>query len=92
MADKRYIKFSGDNGYCGNDYEEYQSFDKDTTDETISQISERLAYENAENFAYLATSSLAYFELEEDEEEYYYNAMMSCGWEEITEEEFNENS
>lgn len=51
MADKRYIKFSGDNGYCGSDYEEYQSFDKDTTDETINQFSEKLAYENAGNFA-----------------------------------------
>ena len=35
---------------------------------------------------------LACFEFEEDEKEYYDNAMISCGWEEITEEEFNENS
>lgn len=85
----RFIKFFGENGYCGCDFEQYEAYEDDMTDDVLDEIAADLVQENAENYEYTATGWGNSFESEEDREFYYENA--SGGWEEVTEEEYNEN-
>ncbi len=87
----KYVRFSGGNGYCGCDYEEYVMFDDDCPEDEIENYSIELAYQNAESFEYVETGWDSDFEDENDREMYYENALSYCGWDYCSEEEFNEN-
>ena len=87
----KYVRFSGGNGYCGCDYEEYVMFDDDCPEDEIENYSIELAYQNAESFEYVETGWNSDFEDENDREMYYENALNYCGWDYCSEEEFNEN-
>ena len=87
-----YVHFQGRNGYSGCDYEEYQAFEDDMTSQEIDEISNELAYENAETYEYIDRGWDNEWESEEDREFYYENAMSYCGWEYCSQEEFEENS
>lgn len=82
----KYVHFSGSNGYCGTDYDEYVMFDDDCPESEIENYSAELAYRCAEEFEYLA-----YWNDEEDVEIYYENALSYCGWDYCTEEEYLKN-
>ena len=85
----KYIKFSGGNGYCGCEFEEYQAFDDNVSEETLGEIAGDLAQNNAESYEYVATGWDEDFESEEDRNSYYEDVY--CGWEEVTKEEYEEN-
>lgn len=85
----RFIKFFGENGYCGCDFEQYEKYEDDMPDDVLDEIAADLVQENAESFEHAATGWGNDFESEEDREFYYENA--SGGWEEVAEEEYNEN-
>ena len=87
----KYVRFSGGNGYCGCDYEEYVMFDDDCPEDEIENYSIELAYQHAESFEYVESSWDSDFEDENDREMYYENALSYCGWDYCSEEEFNEN-
>lgn len=88
----KYVRFYGGNGYCGCDYEEYQSFEDDVTEEIIEAYSSDLAYENAETYEYVVTGWDESWDSEEDRDNYYEDALSYCGWDYCSEEEFEENS
>ena len=88
----RYIHFYGSNGYCGCDYNEYLEVEDDTPEYEIDRYSEEFAYEWAESYEYVATGWNETWESEEDRENYYEDAVSNAGWEEITKEDFEENS
>lgn len=85
----KYIKFSGGNGYCGCEFEDYQVFEDDVPLDILNEIAEELAQDNAESYEYVVTGWDEDFESEEDREYYYEN--IYCNWEEISEEEYEEN-
>lgn len=84
----RYIHFTGGNGYCGCDIDEYQTFE-DITDEELDTIADEKAMENGEQYEYVCTGWDEEFESEEERDDYYANC--SCNWEEISKEEWEEN-
>lgn len=86
----RYIKFFGGNGYCGCDFKDYQVFDDDITDSDLEEIAHDLGMENAESYEYVVTGWYNDFESQEERDDYYGN--IDFGWEEITKEEYEENS
>lgn len=85
----RFIHFTGGNGFCGCDIDDYEKFPDDTTDEELDQIAEEKAAENAETLEYVATGWDGDFESEEERDAYYENA--NCSWTEITQEEYEDN-
>lgn len=85
----RYIHFTGGNGYCGCDIDEYVEFEGDTLDEDLDQYAADLAADNGETFSYVATGWGEDFESEQEENDYYENCW--CNWEEVSEEEYEEN-
>lgn len=87
----RYIRITGNNGYYGSDFEEVVKIDDNLTSEDIDFIAEQLTYEYAEDNSYLATNWDEGFETEEEEENYFLNALDHTNWEEITEEEYLNN-
>lgn len=88
----KYVRFYGNNGYCGCDYEEYVMFDDECPIEEIDDYSAQLAYENAESFEYIARGGWDSDWESEDEREFYYeDALSYCGWEYCTEKEFLKN-
>lgn len=88
----RYVRFYGNNGYCGTDYEEYVAFEDDVTIQELDEYSHDLCYENAETFEYMVTGWGESWESAEDEEEYYENALEYGGWEFVTRVEYEENT
>lgn len=86
----RYVKFWGDNGYAGCDWEEFQQVDADTTDEELDTMAGDLAYDYAESYEHVAEGydMDEGWESEEDEDEYYQN--IDYGWKYISEEEYRE--
>lgn len=88
----KYVRFYGNNGYCGTDYEEYIAFEDDVLEEEINNISNEYAYENAEDYEYMKDAWSPEYVSEEDEDWYYENAMESCGWNYCSEEEYRENT
>lgn len=84
-----YVKFSGGNGYCGCDFEEYVKFDYDVDEDFLDDCLNDLVHDNAETFSYVATGWDGDWESEEEEERYYEDC--SGSWEIITEEEYGEN-
>lgn len=83
----KYVQFWGDNGYYCCDYEMYEKFEDEITEEEINAYSNELAYENAEIYEYISD-----WETEEELEEYYEYALSHSGWDYCTEEDFLENT
>ena len=87
-----YVRFWGGNGYCGCDYEEYDKFEDDITEEELNDYSREMGYENAETYEYVVRGYDSDWESEEECEEYYEDALDYCGWDYCTEEEFLKNT
>ena len=86
----KYVRFFGNAGYSGTDYEDYEAFDEDDLyDGVIDEESAERAYDNAENYSYLMED---YDDVlsEKDIDSYYENALENCGWEYVSEEEYKE--
>ena len=90
--DMKYVRFYGGNGYCGCDYEYYESFGDDVSENEIETYATELGYENAEAYEYVVTGWNEDFETEDDRQEYYEDALSYCGWDYCTKEEFEENT
>lgn len=88
----KYVRFYGGNGYCGCDYEYYESFGDDVSESEIETYATELGYENAESYEYVVTGWNEDFETEDDRQEYYEDALSYCGWDYCTKEEFEENT
>ena len=73
----KYVRFYGNNGYCGTDYEEYVAFEDDVL---------------AEDYEYMKDAWSPEYVSEEDEQWYYDNAIEHCGWDYCSEEEYKENT
>lgn len=86
----RYIHFTGGNDYCGCDIDEQEAFPDNVTDYELDEIAENKAIENGESFSHCATGWNEDFESEEEEEDYYEGCW--CEWEEISKEEYEENT
>lgn len=84
----KYIHFTGSNGYCGCEYEEWMELEDDTSEEEIGGISYDLAVENAELFSHVA---FGWDEEPEPEEydEYIEGTLGYCTWEEVSKEEYD---
>lgn len=90
-----YFRFTADTPYCGTELIDYQKFEERPTDAELDEIAEDIARSNAESFEYLITGwGDDNFEDEDEEAEALENYYADCTgtWEEITEEEFEENS
>ena len=88
----KYVRFYGNNGYCGTNYEEYVAFKDDVSEKEIDDMSNEYAYENAENYEYMKDAWSPEYVSEEDEQWYYDNAIEHCGWNYCSEEEYRENT
>ena len=98
----RYIKFSGDAGYCGTTFEHYEKFEESEVLDTdyLDSYLEDLIHDNGELYEYLATGhmdeddydSLDDFEeaLEQATEDFW--GSCSGTWEEVSKEEYEEMS
>lgn len=86
----RYIHFFGDNGYCGTDYHHFEAFPDSASDNFLNGVSDDMAHDNAESYSYLATGWDGSFESEEEEEQYYQDALANCVWEELSKEQWDE--
>ena len=90
-----YFKFTADTPYCGTELVDYQKFEERPTDAELDEIAEDISRSNAESFEYLVIGwDDDSFEDEDEEAEALENYYADCcgSWEEITEEEFEENS
>lgn len=90
-----YFRFTADTPYCGTELVDYQKFEERPTDAELDEIAEDIARSNAESFEYLVIGwDDDSFEDEDEEAEAIENYYADCcgSWEEITEEEFEENS
>ena len=93
----KYYKFIAETPYCGTDAEDYHSFDYEPTNAELDAMAEDFCRENAEGYEYLVSGwDNENFEdlTEEEQQEEIDNYYADCygGWEEITEEEFLENT
>lgn len=94
----RYIKFFGDAGYCGTDYEEYEVFDDTVRNKELDDISEDKIRDWGEGYEYLALQGFDEddYDSEEDMEEakadLFQDFWENCtdGWIEVSEEEYLE--
>ena len=84
----KYVKFHGETGYCGCDFDEYEKYDDNVTEEFLNEVLDDMVHENGESFEYCATGWGNSWESEEEEDEYYENC--SGSWEFITKEEYEE--
>lgn len=89
-----YYKFITNTPYCGTEAEEYYAFDEKPTEQELEEIGEEFCRSNAESYTHLVTGwdndDLSEEELEEELSYYYDNCEYS--WEEITKEEYEENT
>lgn len=85
----KYIKFYGGNGYCGCDFEQYEAYEDNITEDALAEIAYDLANDNAQSYEYIVTGWDEDFESEEERENYYED--VEYGWEEVTKEEYEEN-
>lgn len=86
----KYVKFSGGNGYCGCDFEEYIAFPDDTTKVFLDDMLQDKIFDNADAFSYVATGWGDDFESDEEREAYFEDC--EGVWEYVTKEEFEENN
>ena len=92
---KCYIKFTADTPYCGTESIVYMEFDEKPSAQWLDEQATEMANENAGSYEYLVTGwNDDMFDDEEERdaalEDYY--ASCGCEWEEVTEEEYLENS
>lgn len=95
----RYIKIEGGTAFCGCDFEEY--LETDMTDEELNRYCAEAAYDNASMYENIERDYSIYQEDYATEEEYetaideatdeYYGEAYA-DWEEITKEEYDEES
>lgn len=94
----RYVKFCADTYYCGTYSEDYFKYEDNVSDEVIENDAAQYGEELADSYEYLAEHDIDREEYATDED---YDAALqdaaedyraNCyyGWEEITEEEYNE--
>ena len=95
----RYIKFYGSAGFCGTDFEEYDFFLDEFTDEELDDAAETMRQQFGESYEYLADAGYDeedYPTVEDFEEavnqaiEWYWEDVW-VAWEEVTEEEYRDN-
>lgn len=89
----KYIKFTVDTDICGTKEEIYEKFEDDVDQDFLHQRGQELATENAESYEYLVLGWGTEPETEEEQEEiddYYAN--VSYEFEEISREEYKENT
>ena len=89
----KYYVFIAHTSYAGTENEYYLKIEEDKVQDLealLDEYAEEFAYENAENFEYLATSWDDDFKTEEDRESYYNDCY--CDYEEITKEEYEANT
>ena len=97
----RYIKFYGGTPFCGTDYEEYEVFEDNITDEYLDEEADDRSRSNAESYENIGVDYGIYEEdfdsydeyeeaLCEASDEYY--AESYGHWEEISKEEYEEMS
>ena len=89
-----YYKITADTPYCGTNAEDYRSFKERPS---VEEFTEDFARNNAESYEYLVSGwDNENFEdmTEEEQQEQLDNYYADCygGWEEITEEEYLENT
>ena len=92
-----YYKFVADTPYCGTESENYVCSQVELSESALDEMAEEFARENAEGYEYLVTGwddenieDMSEDEVEELINNYY--ADSACSWEEITKEEFEENT
>lgn len=95
----RYIKVKGGTSFCGTNFEEYLK--TDMTNEQLDAYCADASLENAELYNYIVfgwdqtvesyaeENEISVEEAEQEMEDYYAEAW--AGWEEISEEEYEEN-
>ena len=92
-----YYKITADTPYCGTEAEDYRSFEERPSVEELDELTEEFARLNAEGYEYLVSGwHNENFEdmTEEEQQEQLDNYYADCygGWEEITEEQYLENT
>lgn len=89
-----YFRFTADTPYCGTDNTDYREFEKRPTDTELDKMAEEFGQLNAENYEYLVIWGEDDLDNEDEKAEALENYYADCSgaWEEITEEEFRENS
>lgn len=90
-----YYKFIAQASFCGTENTFYEKFEHQPEEKKLNEIAEEYCRENAESFEYLVTGwDDENFETEEEREEALesYRENCSCEWEEISEEEYEENT
>ncbi len=92
-----YYKFVADTPYCGTESENYVCSKEKLSEAELDEMAEEMARENAEGYEYLVTGwhgedteGMSEDEISELIDNYY--ADCNCSWEEITKEEFEENT
>lgn len=93
----RYIKFTADTPYCGTEEIDYQEFHDTITEEELNDLADEIRVNHAASFEYLVTGwNYENFEdlTEEEQQELLdnYYADCYCGWEEISQKEYEENT
>lgn len=89
----KYIKFVVDTNICGTEDTIYEEFEDNVSQEELEQRGQELAIENAEGYEYLVLSWGNDPETEEEQEEiddYYAN--VTYEYEEVSREEYKENT
>lgn len=96
-----YYKFTADTQYCGTQNEFYLKSEEELSSSELSALCDEYARQNGECFEYLVDKDTEYCEDEyEDYEDFeeaieqdklWYWESVSCEWEEISEEEYNDN-
>lgn len=85
-----YYRFWADTEFCGTETDEYVSYETEQTDEELDEDCLDWAQSIHESYEHLVTvwdaSDMSDEELEEAIDLYYSNC--TCGWHEITKEEF----
>lgn len=95
----RYIKFSGDAGYCGTNLEQYEAFEDSITDEELDEYADDLAHDLGDDYEYIAMQGIDEDDFDSEEDYEYaleeaqenYRADVYCIWTEVSEEEYLEN-
>ena len=95
----KYYKFIADTPYCGTENTYYLELEDSITDCDLSEIAEEYRVENAESYDYLVfgwsfdpveEGEMTEEEYDETMDDYYSDC--TCSWEEITKEEYLENT
>lgn len=85
----KYYKFVADTPYCGTENTFYEAYEKEPTEKELMETAADYNQQNAESYDYLVAGWGE--EPDEEELEWYYEDC-TCYWEEISEEEYLENT